>query len=276
MLPQFRTGTLLVVLCLGQVLLISAQVPASSGTPLLGAAAFGAVASVQGAVGGAARGVGGLWRHYAALRGAARDNDALRARLLDLEGQLQSERARVSRVDGLEDALNLRRSLVAPTLAARVIAGNPVPGVLTVTVDRGEADGVRTNMAVINGRGVVGRVIGTPSAHAAAVQLLVDRMAGAGAMLESSRAAGAIGGGVADGRLRLGLVSSAAQVSVGERVVASGQDGIFPQGFLLGRVTQVSGVGKLREILVTPAVDFERLDVVLVVLARPATGASRP
>jgi rod shape-determining protein MreC len=275
MLPRFRTGTLLVVLCLGHVLLISAQVPAKTGSSVLGAATFGTVARVQAAIGNAASGIGGVWAHYVALGGASRENDALRARVLDLEGQLQGERARASRVDGLEDALSLQRSVVAPTLAARVVAGNPVPGVMTITVDRGASDGIRPDMAVINGRGIVGRVIGRPTAHAAAVQLLIDRSAAAGAMLEASRAAGSVTGGFADGHLRLGLISSATPVAIGERVVASGQDGIFPHGFLIGQVQQIAGTGKAREIVVAPAVDFERLDVVLIVLARPAVAGER-
>jgi len=275
MLPRRRTLTLLVVLCLGHVLLISSQVPAKDGSSVLGAATFGAVARFQAAIGGVAGGLQGAWAHYVALGGASRENDALRARVLELEGQLQGERARASRVDGLEDALNLQRSLVAPTLAARVIAGNSVPGVLTVNIDRGAADGVQPNMAVINGRGVVGRVIGRPSARAATVQLLIDRTAAAGAMLEATGTAGSVAGGFADGYLRLGLISSATPIGIGERVVSSGQDGIYPHGFLIGQVLQINGTGKTREILVTPAVRFERLDVVLVVLARLAAAEGR-
>ncbi len=275
MLPRRRTVTLLVVLCLGHVLLISAQVPATTGSSVLGAATLGSVARVQGAIAALAGGVGGLWSHYVALRGVSRENDALRARVLALEGQLQGERARAARVDGLEEALDLQRSVVAPTLAARVIAGNPVPGVLTVNLDRGAADGVQPNMAVINGRGVVGRVIGSPSAHAATVQLLADHAASAGAILEGSGTAGSVAGGFADGSFRLSLISSATPIAPGERVLTSGQDGIYPRGFLVGQVRQINGTGKAREIVVGPAVDFARLDVVLIVLARPAPGGGQ-
>jgi rod shape-determining protein MreC len=62
-------------------------------------------------------------------------------------------------------------------------------------------------------------------------------------------------------------------MAVGDRVVTSGQDGIFPQGFLLGQVSQINGAGKAREIVVAPAVDFARLNVVLIVLAKPAQSA---
>ncbi len=58
---------------------------------------------------------------------------------------------------------------------------------------------------------------------------------------------------------------------VGDRVVTSGQDGIYPQGFLIGHVSEINGKGKTREIVVVPAVDFSHIEVVLVVLARPGT-----
>ena len=269
MLPRRRTLTLLVVLCLGHVLLISSQVPAASGSSMLGSAAFGSVARVQSTIGGFSGGIRGFWNHYIALGGAARDNEALRGRVLELEGQLQAERARGSRVDTLEEALKLQRSIVAPTLAARVIAGNPVTGVLTINIDRGSADGVEPNMAVITGGGVVGRVIGSPSAHAATVQLLIDRTAAAGALLESSGATGGVTAGFADGQFRLGLLSSATTVAVNDRVVTSGQDGIYPRGYLIGTVSAVNGTGKAREVVVNPSVSFDRLDVVLILLARP-------
>ena len=81
-----------------------------------------------------------------------------------------------------------------PTLAAEVIAGNPNPGMLTVTIDRGSADGVQENMAVIAPTGIVGRVVGSPAAHAARVQLIIDRHAAAGAISERARAGGMVVG----------------------------------------------------------------------------------
>jgi rod shape-determining protein MreC len=164
---------------------------------------------------------------------------------------------------------------VAPTLAARVVAGNPVPGVLTITIDRGTADGVRANMAVINGQGVIGRVIDALSAHAATVQLLADRAANAGATLEASGMPGNISGGHGDGQFRLELIPTTTDVAVGERVVTSGQDGVYPKGFLIGTVSRVTGTGKAREIVVAPAADFQRIDIVLVLLTPPAATADK-
>jgi rod shape-determining protein MreC len=258
-----------VVLCLGHVLLISAQVPARSGASVLRASTLGVVAWLQGGVGGFSGGVGNLWSRYVWLGGAARENEQLRARVLALEGELQTERARAREVDALEEALGLARSVAVPTLAARVIAGSPVPGALTVTIDRGAADGVASNMAVINGQGVVGRVVGRPSERAAVVQLIVGRDAAAGAIVERDGTPGLVAGGFADGQLRLELVPPTVPIEIGDRVLTSGQDGMYPRGFLLGQVTGIGPAGVQREIVVAPAVDPTRLDVVLVVLSVP-------
>jgi rod shape-determining protein MreC len=270
MLSGRRTLTLLVVLCLGHILLISSQVQSGRGQTALNSATLGTMATLQGGVAGLTDGIGRIWTNYFGLVGASRENEELRNRVLDLEGKLQAEQARSERASALEGLLNLQRSIVAPTLAARVIAGNPKPGALPVTIDRGKSDGVTTNMAVITGRGVVGRVIET-AGHAARVQLLVGESAAAGAVIERTTTAGMVQGGYADGKLRMDFVSSAAQIVVGDRVVTSGQDGIYPQGFLIGHVSEINGKGKTREIVVVPAVDFSYIEVVLVVLARPGT-----
>jgi rod shape-determining protein MreC len=261
-----RLASLLLVTCLGHVLLISAQVQSQSGLPVLESAAFGLFARIQGLVAGTADGGRSLWTHYFALRGAARENEALRGRLLQLEWELQEQRALANRARALEDALGLRQAQQPPTLAARVIAGNPSPDVLTVTIDRGAADGLVGDMAVIGSAGVIGRVIGPMAPRAARVQLLVDRNAGVAVVFETSGAGGMVFGGSAAQPLRADLVPLNADIQPGERVETSGQDGIYPAGFLVGTVDQVSGSGAEREITVRPAVDFSHLDIVLVVL----------
>jgi rod shape-determining protein MreC len=276
MLSRRRTLTLFVVLCLGHVLLISAQVQSGQGRSVLHASAFGAVAAVQGSSAAVTHGVGGFWSNYLALVGASKENEQLRARLISLEGELQAERARAAAVGALEQALKLQQSVVPPTLAARVIAGSPVPGTLTVTIDRGASDGVTPNMAVISGAGVVGRVIGQPTAHASLVQLINGKSANTGALIEKTGDAGLVAGGFADGLLRLELLSSGANVAVGDRIVTSGQDGIYPAGFVIGQVTAVNGSGKAREILIAPAVNFSHVELVLVVLARPTMSSGDP
>jgi rod shape-determining protein MreC len=116
---------------------------------------------------------------------------------------------------------------------------------------------------------VLGRVV-VSSPRAAKVQLLIDRNAAAGALIERSRAQGvAIGGG--DGRLLLEYVSEVSDVVVGDVVVTSGIDGIFPKGFVIGRIESVekSG-GAFKRIVVQPAADSSAIEEVLVVVTPTA------
>src|SRR5262249_15290060 len=122
-------------------------------------------------------------------------------------------------------------------------------------------------MPVIAPGGVVGRIV-VPSLRASKVQLLIDRNAAAGAVVERSRAQGvAIGGG--DERLRMEYVSELADVMVGDMVMTSGIDGIFPKGFVIGTVEEVEKSGNAyKRIVVKPALDFRSLEAVLVVTRR--------
>jgi rod shape-determining protein MreC len=125
-------------------------------------------------------------------------------------------------------------------------------------------------MAVLAPTGVVGRVLDPPSARSALVQLLVDRNAAAGALIERSRAGGVVVGAGGDPPLRMDYVSNQADVKVGDTVITSGIDGIYPRGFVIGRVERVErGVGLYKSIRVRPVVDFSAIEEVLVVLAQP-------
>src|SRR5207237_4332947 len=133
-------------------------------------------------------------------------------------------------------------------------AAGATPDFRTVTIDKGTLDGVKANMAVIAPAGVVGRVV-MPTTRAAKVQLLIDRNAAAGALVERSRAQGVVTGGGGD-RLRMDYVSEVADVRVGDLVVTSGIDGIYPKGYVIGQVESVEKSGNsYKTIIVKPAVD---------------------
>jgi rod shape-determining protein MreC len=268
-----RTGYLLLAIMVGHVILISAQVQSKSGVAVLEVVAFGAFSRVQLGAATVVRGVRDSWGNYVGLRGVRAENEVLRARVSDLEVRLQEQRALAARTVRLQELLDLKASTTLPTVAAEVIGGNPNPGMRTITIDRGSAEGVRANMAVIAAKGVVGRVIGEPAAHAARVQLIIDRDAAAGALVERSRAGGMVVGAEVDPPLKMELVSNLADIKPGDVVVASGVDGIYPKGYGIGKVEKVDrGAGLYLTITVRPSVDFSSLEEVLVVLV-PARSA---
>ena len=164
----------------------------------------------------------------------------------------------------------MREQTSLKTLAANVIALDSTGMFWTVTIDRGSSDGVKSDMAVIAPHGVVGRVVDQPPLEAAKVQLLVDRNAGAGAVIERTGAGGVVVGNDSDPPLQMDFVANLADVKVGDRVVTSGLDGIYPPGFVIGQVEKVqNGQGLYKHIEIRPAVDFRALQTVLVVLDPP-------
>jgi rod shape-determining protein MreC len=204
------------------------------------------------------------WSGYIGLRHVKAENDQLKRQLAASQVALQEQRALADRARGLENLLEMREHLTLATTAAQIIGAAATPDFRTVTLDKGTRDGLRADMAIISPVGVVGRLV-VPSARSAQVQLLVDRNAAAGAIVERSRAQGVVVGG-GDDRLTMEYVSETSDVVVGDVVVTSGIDGIYPKGFVIGRVEHVEKNGTAyKRITVKPSVDFSALEEVLVV-----------
>jgi rod shape-determining protein MreC len=161
--------------------------------------------------------------------------------------------------------------------AASIIARNPDSWFDTVTVNRGSAAGIRVGMPVIVPEGVVGRVIAvTP--NTADVMLLTDPESGVGAVDVRSQAAGVIlGQANPNGEMTFQLFTHRPDVQPGDAVVTSGFSQYYPPGLLLGEIVNVTPTeyGLTETATVLPAVDFNRLDTVLVMLSYPK-GASVP
>jgi rod shape-determining protein MreC len=261
-----RSGYLFLGVILGHILLISTQVNSRSGVPVLQSVTFGIVAEVQRAASSSVGGVRRFWSGYIGLRHLKEENDALKQQLADAQVALQEQRAAASRARSLQELLGLRDRSNLRTTAADIIGAAATPDFRTVTIDKGSNDGLKADLAVISPKGVVGRVVAA-SLRSAKVQLLVDRNAAAGALIERSRAQGvAMGGG--DQHLRLEYVSEVFDVVVGDIVVTSGIDGIYPKGFPIGTVDAVERAGgAYKRISVRPAVDFSSIEGVLVVVA---------
>jgi len=274
-----RTAVLFIAVMLGHILLISAQVNSKNGVPLLEVVTFGVFSEVQRAASALTGGVRRAWSGYIGLREVRGENDQLKRQLAELQVQFQQDHAAAEHAQQLEGLLGFQKQIEVQTIAAGVIGAGASPDFRTATIDKGSSAGLKANMAVIAPMGVVGRIV-TLAPRAAKVQLLIDRNAGAGALVERSRTQGVIlGSSAGDGLLRMEYVSGVADVKAGDTIVTSGIDGIYPKGFLIGTVESVDrGAGIYKIIRVRPAVDFNRLEEVLVVTtpsqANPAEGVS--
>lgn len=267
-----RTGWLFMAVVVGHILLISTQVSTRRGVPVLESLTFGVFAEVQRAATSGFGSVRDVWSNYFALQEIRRENQDLRSEVAQLRVGLQQERALAEQSRMLQKLLDMRTETPLETTAASVIAGGASPDFRTMTIDKGTSGGLKPDMAVISPAGVVGRII-LPTGRAAKVQLLIDRDAAAGAVAERSRAQGVVMG--TGTSLRLDHVPGTADIKVGDRVVTSGIEGIYPKGFEIGQIESIERrAGEFSAIIIRPAVEFSSLEAVLVVLTPPSTESS--
>jgi rod shape-determining protein MreC len=267
-----RTGWLFMAVVVGHILLISTQVSTRRGVPVLESLTFGVFAEVQRAATSGFGSVRDVWSNYFALQEIRRENQDLRSEVAQLRVGLQQERALAEQSRMLQKLLDMRTETPLETTAASVIAGGASPDFRTMTIDKGTSGGLKPDMAVISPAGVVGRII-LPTGRAAKVQLLIDRDAAAGAVAERSRAQGVVVG--TGTSLRLDHVPGTADIKVGDRVVTSGIEGIYPKGFEIGQIESIERrAGEFSAIIIRPAVEFSSLEAVLVVLTPPSMESS--
>ena len=270
-----RTGWLFGAIVVSHIILISAQVTTKRGVPVLQEVTFGAFAEMQRAATSAFGSAREGWQNYFALQEIRRENDQLKQEVTKLRVSLEQERSVAQQTRTLQQLLDLRSATSFETAAAMVIGSGADPEFRTITIDKGTQDGLRPDMAVISPAGIVGRIL-MPTARAAKVQLIIDRDAAAGVLIERSRVNGVVEGlgsgeelGFKAGMISLNYVPSSADVKPGDRVVTSGIDGIYPKGVPVGEIQSVERPGGEWRIRVKPAVDFAALEAVLVVLKAP-------
>jgi rod shape-determining protein MreC len=248
----------------GHILLISTQVSTRRGVPFLEALTFGVFAEVQRTTTSGIGGVRDVWQNYFALQQTRQENQQLRTELAQLRVGLQQERALAEQSRMLQKLLDMKMETPLKTTAAYVIAGAASPDFRTATIDKGTSDGLKPDMAVTSPAGVVGRII-LPTSRAAKIQLLIDRDAAAGAVTERGRAQGVVVG--TGTSLRMDHVPGTADLKVGDRVVTSGIEGIYPKGFEIGQIESIERrAGEFSAVIIRPAVEFSSVEAVLVVL----------
>lgn len=248
-----------------QVVLLAVQIKRDSQGRLLRVWTVGAVSPFERA---GAKGIGnirGTWSHYFALQNTSRENEQLRRENDDLKIQVNQLQSKAAEADRLAALLNFRQAQRnVPMLAARVIGTSADTASQTVYLDRGERDGIRRNMGVITPDGVVGKVIESYR-DTAQVLLLTDKDSGVGAMLAESRIQSPVGG-TGEPLLSMKYIPTDDAVNMGEHVVTSGMDRIFPRDLPVGVITEIKTGRPFQQIRVRPAANLQRLEEVIVLL----------
>jgi rod shape-determining protein MreC len=209
--------------------------------------------------------VRGAWTNYVALRGARRETDELRRELDSLKLRAQQLESKAAEADRLASLLNFRQSHGdLPLATARVIGASADPASQTIYIDRGERDGVRKYMGIITPDGVVGKVIDV-FRDTSQVLLVTDKEGGTHGIMADSRIQSWVGG-TGEPLLSMKYVSNDDQVAVGERVLTSGLDRVFPKDVPIGTIVDVKPGNPFKQIRLKPAAYLNRLEEVLVIM----------
>jgi rod shape-determining protein MreC len=266
---QARKFIIPILIFLLALSLISANLHSRENMSFFESLVVGITAPVQKAVWGVIGGISSIWRGYFYLVGLEKENQALKRELQELKLQVNRYREADLANQRLRALLNFKKSIATPLLPAQLVAFDPSGWFQTILIDKGRDDGVVRDMAVVSAEGLVGRVIGV-SNHHAKVLLILDGNSAVDAYIQRSRARGVLVG--------LGLelcllkyVQRNEDVQVGDQVISSGMGGVFPKGLLVGTVQEVvrGSSGLFQRVEVEPAVNFGRLEEVLVVIQSP-------
>ncbi|MCI5065529.1 rod shape-determining protein MreC [bacterium] len=206
-----------------------------------------------------------FWSGYVWLIAAEDENTILKKEVLSLRSEVARLRELSQEAAALREILQLRTQTGYEGVVTSVIGEDPSGWVESVTIDRGRSDRIRARMPAILGGSVVGQVHAS-ALRSAQVLLLTDRTSGVAGLVQRSRARGIVLGTGTD-ECTFAYVREEEDVLVGDIVVTSGLDGVFPKGLEIGRVVEVgeSSGGMFREIRVAPSVDLKHLETLFVI-----------
>jgi rod shape-determining protein MreC len=204
-----------------------------------------------------------------------RDIQEARAEIARLQAEIDAQAREIEQYRNMEGDYRLmlelfnhaRQSPEYQRVTANVIGRDPNPSVRSIIIDRGLEDGIRVGMPVEGARGLVGRVYRVTN-RSAQIILITDSSNSVPARLVNSRATGSLRGGGITGNLYLEWIDQSHQVTVGEVVVTSGLGGRMPRDLIIGRVVDVQRreAELFQRAEVRPAVDFDALEVVFVIV----------
>ncbi|HTJ29771.1 MAG TPA: rod shape-determining protein MreC, partial [Acidobacteriaceae bacterium] len=210
--------------------------------------------------------LGGLWANYVDLRNVRQQNKDLQQTV----DRLRFEQAQVyeDALEGqrLKELLKFQQSYVYATTPAQVIGASGSLQSRVMWIDKGIADGVKVDMAVVTPDGIVGKVR-EAFTHTSQVLAINDQSSGAGVILETTRIRGILRGN-AQGQPQVINILMDSRIKPGEKVLTAGGDQIFPRGLPVGVVEKVEQDPERSgfiNVIVKPATNLQHVDEVLVI-----------
>lgn len=213
---------------------------------------------------GAKGSISGVWSGYINLAGTKVENDGLKKKIVELETENTGLKEEIRLNSRLQELADFKKTLPYETIITGMVGYNMELWARTVTIDKGKAEGIEKDRAVISPFGVVGRIIHVNN-HTARVLLNTDLRSNIDVLVERTRVKGVIEGDGANG-LVLKYIRQADDVALGDMIITSGISGVFPKGLVVGTVTEIKkGQDNFfSHIAVTPRADVMRLEEVMV------------
>jgi rod shape-determining protein MreC len=215
----------------------------------------------------------GFFTRIGQLKGAADENVRLKQQVDALEIELRQARVAKDENERLKGLLDLKQKSDFPPIFGRVIARDPSIWFDTVTINVGSSSGVGLNMPVVTPGGIVGRVVST-GPLSSQVMLITDEKAAEGAVvgqLGQSNALGSVKGMGSNGLVEMRYVSGLEKVEIGDYVMTTGQDGIYPPGLNVGTVVDLKpGTASTPHVIyIRPSARLDALSQVAVLQYKP-------
>jgi len=258
----------LLAVVIAQLMLLSLQITRNHHVRLIRYWTVQAFDPLERSVGGMMNVTSTAYITYRHLWHAEQENRELQLQLVAAQVEIQRLGQEAGEAEHLRNLLGFRNQLGYQTVAAEVIASSPGENSSAIFIDKGSDSGLTNDLAVIVPEGVVGKIVAT-FPHSAQVLLITDPSSGVGVSLAQSRVQGILKGG-SNSSCDLHYVMNEEAVNRGEQVVTSGLDQVYPKGLPVGTVIKVGDGNIYKTIAVKPAVDLNRLEMVLVVIKPPA------
>jgi rod shape-determining protein MreC len=267
LLGRYKNLIVLAAILFAQIVGLALQVkrPGQDGeTRLIRFWAVAAITPFEKAVVHTQQWVHDSWNGYINLHNVRKENQRLKDQIerMKLDEVRLAEDAKMAR--RVQALLQFKEQYIGATVAAQVIGSSGSEQSRLIYIDKGLHDGVKPDMAVITPTGIVGKIVQV-FPDSAQVLPINDQLSGVGAALKDSRLQGILKG-APNGATTLQYVMSDEKVEIGEEVITSGGDRIFPKGLPVGKVVAVEpGKDLFLNIRVVPASHLDRLEEVLVV-----------
>ena len=212
-----------------------------------------------------------VWTVYVASISAARENKELKKALAQATADQNHYREVLLENERLRKFIHFKETESRIMVAAKVIARDPSPWFSTMMIDKGTDEGLLRGLPVVAAEGIVGQVVAVSSRYSR-VLLITDRNSSVDALVQNTRARGIVQGDNTD-TCFFDYILRKEVVAIGDHIVASGLDQVFPKGLSIGTVVDVKKENSalFQHVKIKTSVDFNTLEEVLVFVKQSKT-----